>query len=292
MSADVRFPAFESEKERLSNTIWKLARQVSRDVGDTVDTYDIVSPWHRNAMAGDAQLALKSYAGAGDRIRILDLSCGKGILAGALRLHNFPVVGLDVNYEASDRSAIPWKFWQSSYWHSVSHNSISSTIKGSAQVEAKTYFSYYETRNIPAIAETFDIIIAYAVYEHIEPIDRSAWLSEVVRCLRPGGVLLIACCPRPEAVTERLARRLGIPCHEHLISTDQLLRDVHSADLAVEKWWLSHHLPNFLPGVPLPVAQAYLAAQAGFASWLDDAAGRWTGSRWAHHSNLIARKST
>jgi hypothetical protein len=136
------------------------------------------------------------------------------------------------------------------------------------------------------------LILSIGIFAFSEPLERSAWRSQVARRLKSGGVLLIACCPRPDAVTDRLARRLGVPCHEHLISTDQQLRDVHSADLAVEKWWLSHHLPNFLSGVPLPVAQAYLAAQAGFASWLDDAAGRWTGSRWAHHSNLIARKST
>ena len=151
-------------------------------------------------------------------------------------------------------------------------------------------FAYYGTTAIPFLSESFDGIVAYAVYEHIEPANRHAWLREVARCLRPGGVVLIACCPRPESVTERLARGLGLPCHEYLIGTRDLLDDVESADLRVEDWWLSHHLPCFLPGAPLWLAQAYLAAQTGFASGLDDAVGRWTGSRWAHHTNLIARK--
>jgi SAM-dependent methyltransferase len=241
-------------------------------------------------MAASLARFVDSLAQSASPWTVLDLSCGKGLVVGALNEERMRVVGIDVPLSASDQLRVQGSYWQTPFWHAVSNLQSLRSAARAAGSHRRCRFAYYSTTAIPFPTESLDGIVAHAVYEHIEPANRSAWLREAARCLRPGGVLLIACCPRPEAVTERLARRLGIPCHEYLIDSNVLLVNVESADLRVEQWWLNLHLPCFLPGVPPLLAGAYFFAQKGFASGLDDAVGRWTGSRWAHHTNLIARK--
>jgi SAM-dependent methyltransferase len=269
--------------------LWGVAHSVSSQVGFSPESLDIASWWYRRRMAADLGMFVSRLAQGVAPWTIVDVSCGKGLVVGALTDDCLRVVGLDVPLPASDQLNVPGRFWQTPFWHSVScfQPSIPGRRKNS---NCGARFSYYETLRFPFPSCSIDGIIAYAVYEHIEPIDRGMWLSEVARCLKPGGVMLIACCPRPEAITERIARVLGLPCHDYLISAEQLVSDVRSVNMYVEDQWLSHHLPCFLPGVSPKLASSYLAAQSAFASELDDAVGRWTGSRWAHHSNLIARK--
>lgn len=269
--------------------LWGVAHSVSSQVGFSPESLDIASWWHRRRVAADLERFVTRLPSSSTPWTVVDLSCGKGLVVGALADDCLRVVGLDVPLPASDQLNVPGRFWQTPFWHSVScfQPSILGRRKNSNR---GARFSYYETLRFPFPSGSIDGIIAYAVYEHIEPNDRGMWLSEVARCLKPGGVLLIACCPRPEAITERIARALGLPCHDYLISAEQLVSDVRSVTMHVEEQWLSHHLPCFLPGVSSAVTRAFFDAQAGFASELDDAVGCWTGSRWAHHSNLIARK--
>ncbi len=274
----------------IADELWAVAQTIGRQLGISPDRFDLSSGWYRPRVGADLGAFVRNLEPAVSPWTVVDLSCGKGLVAGALHSDRMRVVGLDVPLPGSDQLNMPGEFWQTPFWHAVSGLLPSVPEVGASKSSPGSRFAYYHTTLLPFPTASLDGIIAYAVYEHIEPVDRHAWLREVARCLRPGGVLLIACCPRPESPTERLARILGIPCHEFLISSSDLLENVGSADLVVEHWWLSHHLPCFLPGAPPWLARAYSAAQLGFASGLDDAVGRWTGSRWAHHTNLIARK--
>lgn len=274
----------------IAGLLWDAAHSISRQVGFSPECLDIASWWYRHRMGADLERFVTRLGRAGSPWTVVDVSCGKGLVVGALTDDRLRVVGLDVSLPASDQLNMPGRFWQTPFWHAVSRFQPSVPGLRSTSSNLGARFSYYETLRFPFPSCSIDGVIAYAIYKHIKHIDRGLWLSEVARCLKPGGVLLIACCPRPEAITERIARVLGLPCHDYLISTVQLVSDVCSVNMRVEEQWLSHHLPCFLPGVPPAVANTYLAAQAGFASELDNAVGRWTGSRWAHHSNLIARK--
>lgn len=138
--------------------------------------------------------------------------------------------------------------------------------------------------------DSVDLVIAYAVYEHVSPEDRQEWLREIYQSLNPAGAVLIACRPRPESPTERVAKFFGIPCHQYLLPTSTLASDVQDAGLVVERLWLSHHVPCFLPGVPYRVSKVFWGLQEGVLANLDVFVGILTSSRWAHHSNLIARK--
>jgi SAM-dependent methyltransferase len=274
----------------IADDLWASAHSIGRQLGIAPDRFDLVSWWYRHQMAVSLARLVDGLAPSASPRTVLDLSCGKGLVVGALNNDHVRVVGIDVPFPESDQLHVEGSYWQTSFWHAASSVQSTRSAVRAMGSQRGVRFAYYGTTAIPFQSESLDGIVAYAVYEHIEPVNRHAWLREVARCLRPGGVLLVACCPRPEAVTERLARRLGFPCHEYLIGSSDLLEDVGSADLRVEEWWLSHNLPCFLPGAPLSLARAYLAAQEGFASGIDDAVGRWTGSRWAHHTNLIARK--
>ena len=211
---------------------------------------------------------------------ILDLSCGKGIITSILEKQNIVTVGCDVILSASDQLAIDKTEWQTLFWN---------TLVGLSKNKLNRYF-YYQTTRIGMLTESFDGICAYAVYEHIPPEFRTDWLQEVHRLLRPGGALLIAHCPRPESPTEQLARWLGIPAHEYLISTDSLVAHVESVGFAVEGVWLNDHIPSFLPWGPRWLRKAYLDAQDGPLNLVERFVGWVTRSRWAHHTNLIALK--
>ena len=269
---------------------WASAHLIGQQLGLSPDRFDPVLRWYRYPKAASLTRLVEGLAQPASTWIVLDLSCGKRLVVGALNDDRVRVVGIDVPVSENEHLYVKGSYWHTSFWLAASGVRSTRFAAQAVGSDRGARFAYYGTTALPFPSESFDGIVAYAVYEHIEPVNCHAWLREVARCLRLGGVVLIACCPRLESVTERLACGLGLPCHEYLIGTRDLLDDVGSADLRVEDWWLSHHLPCFLPSAPLWLARAYLAAQKGFASGLDLAVGPWTGSRWEHHTNLIARK--
>jgi 2-polyprenyl-6-hydroxyphenyl methylase/3-demethylubiquinone-9 3-methyltransferase len=94
--------------------------------------------------------------------RVLDLGCGAGEFAAALRAAGATPVGVDVAREALRRAA--------------------------ARDPALDLRLWRAGEPLPAEDATFDVAWAGEVLEHV--VDLAPWLSEVRRALRPGGVLL------------------------------------------------------------------------------------------------------
>lgn len=260
-------------------TLDSILSYVARAVGIEEEKFDISSPFLRQQMNSDV-LQFKQYLPHINSPRIMDVSCGKGLLSAALWKSGLNVIGCDVMRPASDQLEINEVGWQARFWNCLTN----------ADIERLNKFFFYQTRDIATLTGALDGIIGYAVYEHIPPQDRTAWLQEVHRLLRPGGAFLIGHCPRPESPTEQLARRLGIPAHEFLIASDDLVSHVTSVGFAVESIWLNDHIPSFLPWGPRWMKRAYLKAQDGPLMLLEQFVGWVTSSRWAHHTNLIAVK--
>jgi len=252
---------------------------ISHSVGIDAINFDIASPFLRDQISKDI-VQLKKYVPNNSTPRAMDLSCGKGLLSAALVRSGWDVIGCDVMRPASDQLEINEVGWQVRFWNSLT----------AADIKQRNRFFFYQTKSVAALSGTFDGIIGYAVYEHIPPEDRTEWLLEAHRLLRPGGAFLVAHCPRPESPTEHLARRLGVPAHEFLIATDDLVSHVTSVGFVVESVWLNDHIPSFLPWGPNWMKRAYLRAQDGPLKFLEQFVGWATSSRWAHHTNLIAVK--
>ena len=92
--------------------------------------------------------------------RLLDVGCGSGWLAYLLAQHGFEVDGIDLNEDCFEVPDLPTLALRS----------------GSAT-------------DIPCAAESFDIVIANTVLEHI--VDPGRVLREMARVLKPGGLLIV-----------------------------------------------------------------------------------------------------
>lgn len=96
-------------------------------------------------------------------LRILEIGCGPGALAGALRrwYPKAEILGLDRDREF---------------------------IRFAREHEPGVAFLEGDAAALPFPAEEFDVTISNTVQEHVEP---SAFFGEQLRVLRPGGVCLV-----------------------------------------------------------------------------------------------------
>jgi SAM-dependent methyltransferase len=105
--------------------------------------------------------------------RILEVGCGLGFFASRLA-RRFSVVGLDISLEALSFARQRWGF--------------RSLIRGDAEF-------------LPYLSETFDVVIALDVIEHLA--QPEAFLAEAARVLHPGGVLVLTT-PNPASLGARV----------------------------------------------------------------------------------------
>jgi 2-polyprenyl-6-hydroxyphenyl methylase/3-demethylubiquinone-9 3-methyltransferase len=93
--------------------------------------------------------------------RILDLGCGAGLVANDLVQRGFEVLGVDLAAEALEVAA--------------RHDPT-----------GRARWLLADVRALPLPAESFDVVCAMDLLEHVEPVD--AVIGEVARILRPGGL--------------------------------------------------------------------------------------------------------
>jgi len=86
------------------------------------------------------------------------------------------------------------------------------------QKKARVDFRFYDGRNIPFPNGHFEVVLAYAVFEHIPPAEVPSIIKGIGRALKPGGILYVFQLPRRASYTEFVARKLGLESHEYLWS--------------------------------------------------------------------------
>ena len=98
-------------------------------------------------------------------------------------------------------------------------------------------FSHYDGSRIPFADDSFDIVSAYAVIEHIEDGKVDSILEEIKRILKPNGLFCVFKLPRKLAIQEHLGKMLKLGTHEVLFG-DRESRNLfkkHSFDV-IEKY--------------------------------------------------------
>jgi SAM-dependent methyltransferase len=99
---------------------------------------------------------------------VLDFGCGTGYGTARLADRCAKITGIDISAEAVAHAGRKYR-----------HNSL--TFMAVAPVEE---------RPLPFPNERFDVVLSFQVIEHVR--DVSAYLSEINRVLRPGGLLVVA----------------------------------------------------------------------------------------------------
>ena len=104
--------------------------------------------------------------GLGDpgRLDVLDVGCGVGLTDAALEGRFGSIHGVDVSDGATAEAAIanPWASYES-----------------------------FDGRTLPLADDRFDLVFAICVLHHIDPPDRSAFVAEMRRVVRPGGLVVV-----------------------------------------------------------------------------------------------------
>jgi SAM-dependent methyltransferase len=109
------------------------------------------------------ELAQRTFGEIG-ALSVLDVGCGVGLTDDALKGRFGHINGVDVSEGAVAEAAAanPWADYAS-----------------------------YDGRSLPFEEGRFDLAFAICVLHHVEPPDRPAFVTEVARVVRPGGLVVV-----------------------------------------------------------------------------------------------------
>lgn len=119
--------------------------------------------------------------------------------------------------------------------------------------------------SLPYPNSSFDLITAVCVYHHVEPADRAALTSEIVRVLAPGGLFCIIEHNPYNPVTRLIVRRTPVDAAARLLTARQARSLMRAAGLtpALTRYFL--YLPEKIyaraPGVEGLLDRAPLGGQ-------------------------------
>lgn len=163
---------------------------------------------------------------ASPKCRWLDVACGDGVLLEQLNQIGVVAQGIDINPEAASRAK-----------------------KRGVLVKTTTLKIYAEQHS-----QSFDVVSAFQVVEHLDRV--VPFVRDAVRCLKPGGLLLISV-PNRQRVRMNALEPLDCPPH-HLSrwSSKQLvalarLTGLHMDQLNMESAFLDDAFASFFHQLPL-----------------------------------------
>jgi ubiquinone/menaquinone biosynthesis C-methylase UbiE len=130
--------------------------------------------------------------------RVLDAGCGTGYGSAELSQSATEVTGVDISAEA------------------IEYASASYPIAG-------VRFLKSSCTAIPVSAESFDLVVAFEVIEHLR--DYRAFLNECARVLTPEGLFIVSS-PNKRYYTETRAATGPNPFHEHEFEAAEFVREL------------------------------------------------------------------
>jgi ubiquinone/menaquinone biosynthesis C-methylase UbiE len=204
---------------------------------------------------------------------IMDLGTGCGIFAILLRCHN-ALVNICAIDATKDKSQSDPNFYDTS--------KEQEEIWAVFGKEYSINFSHYDGLKIPYPDNTFDILTAYAVIEHIEPAELDIVFSEIRRVLKPEGVFVVFKTPRKLAYMEYLAGFLGFGRHEKLYGDQEVEHLLLRNEFKVAESWKSNIVFEFPAKITNPL---YWALK--IMDWI---LYRSPVRLFAHHNNFVLKK--
>lgn len=204
---------------------------------------------------------------------ILDFGTGSGIFASLLRdlnkKNNITAIDAQEDKSEPDPNFHDSRKQQKMLWKELSKKY---NIK----------FSHYDGLKIPFKDNSFDVISAYAVLEHVPVKDLDFVVKELYRVLKKDGHLFVFKCPRTFAATEHIAKFLGLGHHFLLYSDDQIRNIVKKGGFKCIKEWRSDMTFKFPGKVLNPIFP--------LVSLIDSILIKTPLNLFAHNINLIFKK--
>ncbi|MGW0519920.1 methyltransferase domain-containing protein [Crossiella sp. NPDC003009] len=156
--------------------------------------------------------------------RVLDFGCGLGRLSNALAETGCQVVGVDIAPSMVEQA------------------------KAMSRFPERTEFVAYDGRALPFPDASFDGVLSLIVLQHIPPLPKVASLLELVRVVRPGGVLVLQL---PSHRTSPVPVPEGCRAGLEVLTAPAQLRPGQQAAVRVRVSNLSEHPWHFSPNLQL-----------------------------------------
>lgn len=232
--------------------------------------YMLSSRIYVDTLVSDANLVVSS---AKTNSRVLDFGTGSGIFAVLLRRYGnkLNIFGLDTTKDESQKDP---NFRDTSKQQKL----LWKELDGKHGIN----LLHYDGKKIPFPANHFDMITAYAVLEHIDPLKWSGIINELNRILKKKGLIFLFKTPRRLALAEYIGGLLRIGRHDLLYSRSEVKNAFAQGGFKLVKTWKSDMVFEF-PGSltnklyrPLKLANSLLL-MSPFRIF-------------AHHNNFIFQK--
>ena len=166
--------------------------------------------------------------------KILDLGCGLGDKSILLRelFSSFDIYGLETtNHDDPDHiEHKPQLFFEKIY--------------PSLNKKYNINLGLYDGLNIPFNDNYFDIIVLYAVIEHIAPENRKVFIDTISKKLKKDGYIVITRCPRYWGLMEFLSRKFKFGAHPWVLKKKELLSLFNKDRYSVEVFKRMNNVPN------------------------------------------------
>ncbi|OGY41706.1 MAG: hypothetical protein A2Y82_02370 [Candidatus Buchananbacteria bacterium RBG_13_36_9] len=189
-------------KQEFNKEIEKIINILDKNFPE--QNFDISSKLYCADLLEDFKFIRKNIKNS--ELKILDLGCGKGHLSALLSIflqNRIQAVDLLESFGEGGSFNVEslGERWQDTTWQDFQKN-------------YRVDYEFYNGQTLPYPDQAFDVLIAYAVLEHVE--NENYFLQECARVLRNNGQLFIFRCPSRLSITENLTKVLKLPHHERL----------------------------------------------------------------------------
>jgi 2-polyprenyl-3-methyl-5-hydroxy-6-metoxy-1,4-benzoquinol methylase len=170
------------------------------------------------------------------RGKILDFGTGSGIMAVLMAYIGCNSFGIDIKgfdeIDGNTRATEKMEIDQKKIWFKFEKKYKNLKL------------SHYKDK-IPFEDNFFDVIIAYAVLEHIDDKNIPKVMKEIKRVLKPNGHLLISRLPRKLSYIEYLAKLMKIGHHKRLYGDKEIINLLKKNSFLIKEFCFSDLVPSY-----------------------------------------------